>query len=119
MAGSWDTRELPVSACNTFWAEVARRLHDVPDYARDPQEKASKGQKTYYGQHRKLVTIHQGDLVLLDAHIFSDAAKGITEDLAPLRIRQFSVVQCLGTNDFVLKGTLTSEKIYFFNLWPG
>ncbi|KAG0444519.1 hypothetical protein HPB47_013707 [Ixodes persulcatus] len=55
-------------------------------------------------------TIRQGDLVLLDAHTLSNAAKGITAKLAPRRTGHFRVVHWLGGNDFVLKDPVTGRN---------
>ncbi|KAM7300451.1 uncharacterized protein ISCGN_016065, partial [Ixodes scapularis] len=105
--GSKDDTEPPATACHAFAAEVTRCLQDALSFAREHQEAARQTQKAIYDRHRKPTTIKQGDLVLLDSHTLSNAAKGITAKLAPRRSGPFRVAHCLGENDFLLRDPTT------------
>lgn len=104
-----DDTEPAETASHAFAAEVTRCLQEALEETRGHQQTARQAQKTYYDRHRRPTTVQQGDLVLLDSHTLSDAAKGITAKLAPRRTGPFRVVRCLGGNDFVLKDATTGR----------
>ncbi|KAL1487174.1 hypothetical protein MTO96_046627 [Rhipicephalus appendiculatus] len=69
-----------------------------------------RAQKTSYDRHRRPLTIQEGDLVLLESHSLSDAAKGFSSKLAPRRSGPFRAVKRVGQNDFVLVDPKTGRR---------
>lgn len=98
-----DDTEPPASAHRAFAAELTKSLTEVLGFTRVRQDAARHAQKRYYDCHRKPITIQEGDLVLRDNHVLSNAATGFSAKLAPRRRGPFRVAKCVGANDFLLK----------------
>lgn len=98
-----DDTEPPASAHRAFAAEVTKSLTEVLQYTRAHQDAARQAQQRNYDRHRKPVTIREGDLVLRDNHVLSNAATGFSAKLAPRRRGPFRAAKCVGANDFLLK----------------
>lgn len=94
--------EPAASAPHTFAAELQNHLAQVLDGARQHQQRAWNTQQHYYNRRRRATTLKEGDLVLRDVHVLSDAARGISSKLAPRRTGPFRIHQRLGAGTFKL-----------------
>ncbi|KAL1427100.1 hypothetical protein MTO96_017708 [Rhipicephalus appendiculatus] len=105
-----DDAEPPATAYRAFATEVSKCLQEVLDFSRAHQDHMWRAQKTRYDRHRRPLTIQEGDLVLLESHSLSDAAKGFSSKLAPRRSGPFRAVKRVGQNDFVLVDPKTGRQ---------
>nr|XP_037272575.1 uncharacterized protein LOC119164477 [Rhipicephalus microplus] len=105
-----DDAEPPATAYRAFATEVSKCLQEVLDFSRTHQNHMWRAQKTRYDQHRRPLTIREGDLVLLESHSLSDATKGFSSKLAPRRSGPFRAVRRVGQNDFVLVDPKTGRR---------
>lgn len=108
-ASDKEDTEPPKAAHHALATELQRCLGEALQYARTHQAVAWKVQKSCYDRHRQPTTIKEGDLVLLDSHTLSDAAKGVSAKLAPRRSGPYCVLKRLGDNDFVLSDPTTGR----------
>lgn len=94
--------EPAVSSSHAFAAELQSHLAEVMNAARQHQQHAWRAQKQHYDQRRRATTLEEGDLVLRETHILSDAARGISSKLAPRRNGPFRICRRIGANTFKL-----------------
>lgn len=109
-AGDKDDTEPPEAAHHALAAELRQCLGEAMKYAKKHQAAAWQAQKSSYDRHRQSTTIKEGDLVLLDTHTLSDAAKGVSAKLAPRRGGPYRVVKQIGENDFILSDPATGRR---------
>lgn len=105
-----DDVEPQATAYRAFAAEVSNCLQEVLEFSRQHQDKMWRTQKAAYDRHRRPRTIQKGDLVLLESHFLSDAAKGFSSKLAPRRSGPFRAARGVGQNDFVLVDPKTGRR---------
>lgn len=109
-AGDKEDTEPPAAAHHALAAELQQCLGEALNYAKKHQAAAWQAQKSSYDRHRQATTIKEGDLVLLDTHTLSNAAKGVSAKLAPRRIGPYRVVKQVAENDFILGDPATRRR---------
>lgn len=109
-AGDKEDTEPPEAAHHALVAELQQCLGEALKYTKKHQAAAWQTQRSTYDRHRQSTTIREGDLVLLDTHTLSNAAKGVSAKLAPRRGGPYRVVRQVGENDFILGDPVTRRR---------